>query len=513
MPPASSTFSSIRRFSNSDMVAEVKDSDPEANDQSGGEFPDNDQSENIPGELFPEESNDSDVADESIPAVNQSSMTFQSPVRGDNLNVMPVSEITNNERANQNRQRMNTADVNRPAMRERESSYDTPSKSPNTFDSTNHEISNIFNNEQLMRYNERIREATERIMREEQIRANQSPQIDLPTAVDIIPVRSVPLRSYIQTTQLTKDEIDRLRTSTNTVNKTKNMREMHVALQASGLLTLLLEQRTIPLVTEMNSFGYRQPYVYLANPNQDDSDSDSVSSPILQEPSMIPIGEDDIGLFAHDRSRLMYLVQRMFHISAHSYGHEYVVANDPVGYYKALKKHMFGKLPRDLTTAINNFYQFKLNRNNTVRQEMVRWNEIIAVLDSINTTPVTSDQKLAFIIRIFDGDTRNFVSNGMSHAVIEQWDYDLTMQRLLHAEESQNPRQRPAHIGAMTNSKPSSNNNYNYKNANNEKRYCIHWNRWGSCRTEQCKFLHEKDPRISHKKQKSQSNNRAGYNT
>ena len=127
---------------------------------------------------------------------------------------------------------------------------------------------------------------------------------------------------------------------------------------------------------------------------------------------------------------------------------------------------MFGKLPRDLTTAINNFYQFKLNRNNTVRQEMVRWNEIIAVLDSINATPVTPDQKLAFIIRIFDGDTRQFVSNGMSHAVIEQWDYDLTMQRLLHAEESQAPRQRPAHIGAMTNAKQSGDNNNNNNNDN-----------------------------------------------
>ena len=69
-------------------------------------------------------------------------MNFQSPVRGDNSNIMPVSEMTNNERANQNRQRTNNADVNRPAMRERESSYDPPSKSPNTFDSTNHEIRN-----------------------------------------------------------------------------------------------------------------------------------------------------------------------------------------------------------------------------------------------------------------------------------------------------------------------------------------------------------------------------------
>ena len=46
------------------MVAEGKDSDPEVNDQSGGEFPDNDQSENVPGELFPDENNESNTADE-----------------------------------------------------------------------------------------------------------------------------------------------------------------------------------------------------------------------------------------------------------------------------------------------------------------------------------------------------------------------------------------------------------------------------------------------------------------
>ena len=493
------------------MVAEGKDSDPEINDQSGAEFPENDQSDNLPGELFPDETNDSEIADESIPADNQSSTNFQSPNRGDNANVMPVSAITNIERVDNTRQRIYPADVNtRPAMREREQAYATPTQSPNTFDSTNHDISNIFNNEQMMRYNERVREATERIMREEQRRANPSPIVDIPATDATIPVKSFHIRSYTQTTQLIKDEIDRLRISTNTVNKTKNMREMHVALQASGLLTLLLEQRTMPLVTETNKFGHREPYVYLANPNQYDSDTDSISSPILQEPSMIPIGEDDIGLFSHDRSRLMYLVQRMFHISAHSYGHEYEVKNDPVGYYKALKKHMFGKLPRDLTTAINNFYQLKLNRNNTIRLEIVRLNEIIEVLDSINTTPVTPDQKLAFIIRIFDGDARQFVSNGMSHAVIEQWDYDLTMQRLLHAEESQAPRQRPAHIGAITNAKPFSNND---NNDNEAKRHCINWKKWGSCRTPQCKYWHELDPSLSNKKQKSQINNRAADNT
>ena len=104
------------------MVAEGKDSDPEINDQSGGELPENDQSDNIPGELFPDETNDSEIVDESIPASNESSTDFQSPVRVDNVNIMPVSAISNNERVSQVRQLNNPTDVNiRPVMRERTS--------------------------------------------------------------------------------------------------------------------------------------------------------------------------------------------------------------------------------------------------------------------------------------------------------------------------------------------------------------------------------------------------------
>ena len=81
------------------MVAEGKDSDPEINDQSGAEFPENDKPDNLPGELFPDETNDREIADESIPADNQSSTNFQSPVRGDNVNVMPVVAGSEKKRA------------------------------------------------------------------------------------------------------------------------------------------------------------------------------------------------------------------------------------------------------------------------------------------------------------------------------------------------------------------------------------------------------------------------------
>ena len=53
----------------------------------------------------------------------------------------------------------------------------------------------------MKRYNVRVREATERIMREEQRRANSS-IIDVPSTDVTIPVKSVHIRSYIQTTSL-----------------------------------------------------------------------------------------------------------------------------------------------------------------------------------------------------------------------------------------------------------------------------------------------------------------------
>ena len=64
---------------------------------------------------------------------------------------------------------------------------------------------------------------------------------------------------------------------------------------------------------------------------------------MIPESQVIALSEDDIGLFLHDKARLMVVLPIKFHVSYHSHGEANLLANDPVGYYEAIHKHIFGK--------------------------------------------------------------------------------------------------------------------------------------------------------------------------
>ena len=105
--------------------------------------------------------------------------------------------------------------------------------------------------------------------------------------------------------------------------KRKQLRKMHILLQSTGLLTMLLRQRSIPEMTDDNPLGYRDASViHIAPLPLDDTDSDifSVSSSLIPESQVIALSEDDIGLFLHDKARLMVVLPIMFHVSYHSHG-------------------------------------------------------------------------------------------------------------------------------------------------------------------------------------------------
>ena len=100
--------------------------------------------------------------------------------------------------------------------------------------------------------------------------------------------------------------------------KRKQLRKMHILLQSTGLLTMLLRQRTIPEMTDDNPLGYREASVLHIKPSSlDDSESDlfSVLSNVGAESQYIALSEDDIGLFLHDKARLMVVLPIMFHVS------------------------------------------------------------------------------------------------------------------------------------------------------------------------------------------------------
>lgn len=96
---------------------------------------------------------------------------------------------------------------------------------------------------------------------------------------------------------------------------------MHTILQSTGLLTMLLEQRTVPVISETNPLGYTPPRVIMVakqNIRHDDIDDDllSIASAASNaNTEAIALQEDDYCLFQHDQARLMLLVPHVFHAS------------------------------------------------------------------------------------------------------------------------------------------------------------------------------------------------------
>ena len=287
---------------------------------------------------------------------------------------------------------------------------------------------------------------------------------------------------------------------------------MHNVLATTGLLTMLLEQRTKPKSTAMNIYGFTLPHMYdpaIAHAIEDDIDNDSVSTyalSISNEP--IPIGEDDFGLWSYDKARLMRLVEVMFDKSLHSYGEKYKINNDPIGYYKAIMKIVFSDRPRERTDATNAFMQYKIERNSTIAEEQVRWTEVVTTYNDLHKqSPITSDAMLSFLQRIYEGDTRQYISSPLFHGRLEQWTYEHTVAQMLEMEQQMSNQRRPASIGAMTdNGNRNNNNRNNYRNDNNnnngksnnedkyannkDRGYCRNWWKQGYCSTPNCTYIH-----------------------
>ena len=62
----------------------------------------------------------------------------------------------------------------------------------------------------------------------------------------------------------------------------------------------------------------------------------------------------------------------MFDKSYHPHGEEFRARADPIGYYKAVIKYVFGKRAVDLHNAMQDFLSFTVNHKKTVREEYVR---------------------------------------------------------------------------------------------------------------------------------------------
>ena len=302
---------------------------------------------------------------------NDNRERFNSPNPQRRAGTIPVSAIDSERPRPRNQQRMNFDD-------------DDQSRS-----SDNHEISEVFDEEIERRVTARLQQ--------ERARPPLAPAITLNATS-----KYIDKRSYKDTPPQTYTEIFALRLSQFGIQKQRKLRSMHNILASIGLLTMLLEQRKKPVVTETNTFGFALPHMYnpVSTPAiDDDIDNESVSTFALSTNGEdVPIDEDDIGLFTYDKARLMRIVEYMFDKDIQSHGEKYKIANDPIGYYKAIMKIVFSERPRERTEATNAFMQYKISRNSTIAEEQVRWTEVVTTYNDLHKrAPITPDAMLAFL--------------------------------------------------------------------------------------------------------------------
>ena len=457
--------------------------------------------EGSPGEIHGNE----ELSGVQVPDNNNDELeSFNSPAIQIGAGIIPVSEKTSERRGPGNltlftralpKMQFDDADISQSSMQ------------------SNHEISEVFNDELNRRVRVRM-EQEEAIIREQE-RARLTILTPAITQTTQAISKYVDKRSYKDTSLQTVAEITPLKIHQFTQQKARQLRAMHVILASTGLLTMLLEQRTCPIVTDSNTFGFRVPYMYRPASTtaiDDDIDNDSVSTYApLTDGADVPICEDDIGLYAHDKARLMRLVEMMFDITVHSHGEKYKINNDPIGYYRAIMKIVFSERPRDMTDAANAFMQYKVRHNSSIADELVRWTEVVTTYNDLHRqSPITADAMLAFLQRIYDDDKRNFVAQPLFHGRLEKWSYDKTIAQMLEMEQQTSHYRRPASIGAMTddnnrnNNRNKNNNNNNNNNnnksngeekyANNKDRgYCRNYARQGYCTTNNCTYIHKYD--------------------
>ena len=174
----------------------------------------------------------------------------------------------------------------------------------------------------------------------------------------------------------------------------RQLDNIYVQLEQTGLLTLLLGQRQQPILNSLEDTGYTREKIIVkpGNPYIENSLS-STTIDTVQQDTYITIPEDDIFQYNYDKSRLMAIVTTMFHASYSTYGEEAKKNGDPVHYYNCLMSHVFGTKTKDINSTWEDIINFKINRSVVFAVECVRWERLFENAKYAHGKPVEEFQK------------------------------------------------------------------------------------------------------------------------
>jgi hypothetical protein len=271
----------------------------------------------------------------------------------------------------------------------------------------------------------------------------------------------------------------------------RQLDNIYVQLEQTGLLTLLLGQRQQPILNSLEDTGYTREKIIVkpGNPYIENSLS-STTIDTVQQDTYITIPEDDIFQYNYDKSRLMAIVTTMFHASYSTYGEEAKKNGDPVHYYNCLMSHVFGTKTKDINSTWEDIINFKINRSVVFAVECVRWERLFENAKYAHGKPVEEFQKMAFLNKHVYNDMRIGWHSTMANAKINKFNYDQCVQALYEATDD--VLEKDQTIRVCTVSANSSQPSQKTKSVN----YCRNY-QTNSCNRSNCRYLHERDPNFN----------------
>ena len=219
-------------------------------------------------------------------------------------------------------------------------------------------------------------------------------------------------------------------------------------LQSTGLLTMLLGQRTQPPINDKNNpsgfvIGHSVMMEYVDSVDDTDSITSSTKADHVQEvlmfyglqPRTVFVNDDNLDLFQHDSGRLMVLVRKIFHPEYDAFGEDHFRSQDPVAYYNALYKHVFSKKSKELAHQKQLLQNFRPDYKVKFLTDYRRWRTIFDEIRAITETPTLDSDLQQFIDTHYMRDSRQNIVTAIHHARNEDWDFATTLQKMCDADD------------------------------------------------------------------------------
>jgi hypothetical protein len=322
-----------------------------------------------------------------------------------------------------------------------------------------------------------------------------SPRLQITTAAGG-PNRQVQKKDYCN---VTADHAKALREIRFTVNASgkgnyEKLESLYSILENIGILTIVKEQRGVPVITESNPLGFSDPYViYRPQPSMSDMGRnifEDIKGPYSPGTctSVIAIRADDIVCYQNDLGCVKVVITLVFDEQLKLYVLPLLRENKIVPAFHSLVNKVRGRRQEDIDTARDNLAQFRsFDMCVDIHIGMTTLVKLFSAINFTTGIPMTESEMMRKFSQCVFQDERLVMHNTLLDSMARGHTYQESVDNIyrvmdLLPVDKQRLKPNPS-INAINTGK---------QGGGAVKLYCFPF-QLGDCSSKDCKFLHEKN--------------------